>query len=644
MANKGTIKGRVSYNAKWFDFYVEWSSKPNLLENYSDVTIKSYIHTNNTAQDFDTDANRTSWIQCIGGLNKDKKDTTYLTKIHRVYWSQVGNPYLIQEATFKVPHNADGTKTITINAYADMEAYIYGADNCDIEATSIELDTIPRASSVTANDVTIGQSTTITIKKALPSFTSTIMVGSTTIATKSAETSFTHYVDDSYYQLIPNATSGKEKITCITYNGAVEVGRKTTEYNYYINELASKPTINPLIYDVNPTTINLTGNQYKLVKYLSDAETNIQSSARNGASIVANYVKNGNNEQNTSIGSFPKIENGIFDFWTKDSRGLTTEDKIQIELVPYVRLTCDLEATINPATNEATLEISGNFFNDSFGAIQNDISLQYRYKLSNSEVYSDWFDVYDVVRKSGNRYSCDTILQGFDYLKKYDFQAKASDVPTYVESNVVAVNTLPIAEWDADHFKLNVKLEGIEISATSIKDSFDNTDLTLRISEGDAFRPIDASVLAQWNGYELTYLTKDELVNAIKDNFKNYEVIWTGELYGGKSITIPYNKQVKRYLDIYFNTRLGTGEGRQLLKYTIDTTLSTDNIKSYSAGVGIAYDTESGLIYFSSECYYLASTKTLTHSRCGYFKVSDGTYTNRNNSAGYYVYQVVTHD
>ena len=83
---------------------------------------------------------------------------------------QLYNGTVIASGSLKISHNADGTKSFKLSCEAGVYSY---AVNVSASGTHT-LNTIPRASSVSATSVNIGSATTISISRASSSFTHTL--------------------------------------------------------------------------------------------------------------------------------------------------------------------------------------------------------------------------------------------------------------------------------------------------------------------------------------------------------------------------------------------------------------------------------------------------------------------------------------
>ena len=134
-----------------------------------------------------------------------------------------------KSGTLTINHKADGTAdpvsfTLTGKVYSSGTASFTG---------SLNLTTIPRASTPTIGAVTLGSPVTITTNRASDSFTHTLTYtfgnATGTIATGvGASTSWTPAL--SLSQQIPNATAGAGIITCTTYNGSTLIGTKEVPF------------------------------------------------------------------------------------------------------------------------------------------------------------------------------------------------------------------------------------------------------------------------------------------------------------------------------------------------------------------------------------------------------------------------------
>jgi hypothetical protein len=153
------------------------------------------------------------------------------------------------------------------------------------------------------------------------------------------------------------------------------------------------------------------------------------------------------------------VEVGTFDFYAKDSREYPNSDKVVKTLIPYVKLTAD--ATIqrtDPTSGNATLRVEGNYFNGSFGASNNSLTVKYR--QGNSGGYTEATPTI-----TGNAYSVSVPLTGLDYTKSFNYEVVVSDKLSTVSKPLTLQKGIPVFDWGEDDFNFNVPvtINGVNI-------------------------------------------------------------------------------------------------------------------------------------------------------------------------------------
>lgn len=360
-------------------------------------------------------------------------------------------------ASMKIAHNPDGSKSFTVSGFS---GWIYNSGNTYASSQTFTLPTIPRASSVSCSTADIGSNATISISRASSSFTHTLTYSfgslSGTIATKTSSTSVAWTIPTTFYAQIPNAKSGTGTITCDTYNGSTLIGSKSTSFTATVNESVSKPTLSPTVSDSNSTTTALTGNSSKFIKYYSNASVATGAQARNSATLKSQKITCGAKSISSASGTINSVESGSFTFSATDSRGYTTTQTVNKTLIDYIKLTCSLNAGAPTTDGVATLKISGNYWNGTFGALANTLTVQYRYKTQGGS-YGSWTTV--SATKSNNTYNATATISGLDYRTTYVFQARAVDKLATVNTDEQARRTTPIFDWSKDDFNVNGTLK-----------------------------------------------------------------------------------------------------------------------------------------------------------------------------------------
>ena len=360
-------------------------------------------------------------------------------------------------AVLKIAHTPDGSKSFTISGFS---GWIYESGTTYASAQTFTLPTIPRASSVSCSTANIGSNATITINRASTSFTHTLTYSfgslSGTIATKTSSTNVSWTIPTTFYGQIPNAKSGWGSITCDTYNGSTLIGSKSTSFTATVSESASKPTLSPTVSDSNSTTTALTGNSSKFIKYYSNASVATGAQARNSATLTSQKITCGAKSITSASGTINAVESGSFTFSATDSRGYPTTQTVNKTLIEYIKLTCSLNAGAPTTAGVATLKISGNYWNGTFGAVANTLTVQYRYKTQGGS-YGSWTTV--SATKSNNTYNATATISGLNYQTTYVFQARAVDKLATVNTDEQARRTTPIFDWSKDDFNVNGTLK-----------------------------------------------------------------------------------------------------------------------------------------------------------------------------------------
>ena len=443
MATSGIIKTDVLDDSY---FWVEWSqNSQNIEDNSTIINWSCGFHPGHKYY-----------------LNAIKMSSVVINGVEVYSGGTYSNITDYQDRTFasaamKIAHNPDGSKSFTVSGFS---GWIYESGTTYASSQTFTLPTIPRASSVSCSTANIGSNATITISRASSSFTHTLSYAfgslTGTIATKTSSTSVSWTIPTTFYAQIPNDKSGTGTITCDTYNGSTLIGSKPTSFTATVNESASKPTLNPTAVDVNTTTTALTGDSSKFIKYYSNASVSTGAQARNSATLKSQKITCGAKSISSASGTINAVESGSFTFSATDSREYPTTQTLNKTLIEYIKLTCSLNAGAPTTTGVATLKISGNYWDGTFGALANTLTVQYRYKTQGGS-YGDWTTV--SATKSNNTYNATATISGLDYQTTYVFQARAIDKLATINTDEQARRTTPIFDWSKDDFNVNGTLK-----------------------------------------------------------------------------------------------------------------------------------------------------------------------------------------
>lgn len=367
----------------------------------------------------------------------------------------------LTKGTTTIYHNADGTKSFSFSFSLQFDINYSGLGWIGTKSGSGSgtLSTIPRTSSVSATNANIGENINITINRASSSFTHTLTYAfcslSGTIATKTSSTSISWTLPTSFYTQIPNSRSSWGRVICDTYSGSTKIGSSECRFDVYVEESTNKPGISAAVIDVNETTKALTGDENKLVKYYSTIQFSITSSPKNNAGTKSiNFNYNGSSyaggSGNSWTGYFSNITSGSYYCSVTDTRDFTSGVTVNKTLIDYVPLTCAMSVSNPTASGECTVTVSGNYFNGSFGATNNTLTVQYR--------IFDWDWQYMTATFNGSTYTATARITGLDYTQLYWFEARAIDKLAEVWTQRKYVKSSPIFDWGSNDVHFHVPI------------------------------------------------------------------------------------------------------------------------------------------------------------------------------------------
>ena len=142
-----------------------------------------------------------------------------------------------------------------------------------------------------------------------------------------------------------------------------------------------------------------------------------------------------------------------------DSRGYTeytATNPIMVTMIDYIPLSIGSYSFYRPepTTGEIKLTYKGNYFNGSFGAQNNNLTVKYRYKEATSSTWNEYKSFTSTI--SGNTYSL-TISLGtdFDYQKSYDFQLVVTDKIDSITKSQTVSRGIPALFMGQDRVEVN---------------------------------------------------------------------------------------------------------------------------------------------------------------------------------------------
>ena len=153
----------------------------------------------------------------------------------------------LASGTLDISHSSDGSKTFTVSAFSGQVWKDSGYLTATAAAQSFALPTIPRATVPVIGSVVLGQTTTISLPRAVPSFTHTLTYSfgsfSGTIAEGAGTEAEWRDVPYDFATQIPSSPTGIGTLTCKTYNGSTLIGTQSVNFTVVVpNNSATQPS------------------------------------------------------------------------------------------------------------------------------------------------------------------------------------------------------------------------------------------------------------------------------------------------------------------------------------------------------------------------------------------------------------------
>ncbi len=367
---------------------------------------------------------------------------------------------VILSGNTKVTHDDSGSKSMSVAFSIDMEKSSVTPGPVSVTGETMILTSIGRASTIGATDANVGAVSVIAVTKKADSHTHSIAYRFGSLSgyvkrdgtisdaeVKFGDTSVAFVIPNEFYDQIPNSRTGKCILTCRTYSGTTKIGDdQTAEFTATASEAACKPSVSGTVLDSNQITKALTGDETKLVRYFSTALCTIAASARNGATISQKKI--GGTEVTGDTRSIESSEGGSIVFYAKDSRGYENSVIVNPTIIPYVKLTNNTSGKRTDQTSGgATLIVAGNYYNASFGAENNSLTVKYRVGDG------DYTEATPTV--NGNTYSAAINLSGLSYEQSYEVETVVSDKLSKMTKTLPIARGIPVFDWGNDDFRIN---------------------------------------------------------------------------------------------------------------------------------------------------------------------------------------------
>lgn len=385
--------------------------------------------------------------------------------------------------TITVKHNTSGDKSISVS----LTTAIYSSTTSTKSGTWT-LDSIPRKATITSAP-NFSSNGNPTIEYSNPAGTAVTSLqacisldgSNDDIAYRDISktgSSYTFYLTDAERTVLNNATTGNSR-TVRFYVKTVISGTTYTSYSSKTYTIANTAiSFSQSVYDINSTTTALTGDNSIIVKGYSTIYADSGAKAQDGATLVSQSVSCGNKVVNGASATFLNAPTGSVQFTATDSRGNTGVLTVNCLVIEYVRLTCDIGNNTPTAAGDFTLKVKGNYYNGSFGATTNTLTVQYRIKFGGGD-FGEWNTIPATI--NGNSYTAEATMGGMDYQTTYTFEARAIDKLLTVYSTD-DIQSKPIFDWSSSDFNFNVP---VKYNGNTILSADDSNNTYLFANNGD---------------------------------------------------------------------------------------------------------------------------------------------------------------
>lgn len=243
--------------------------------------------------------------------------------------------------TVNIPHNADGSKSLSISVKEGRIGGTTGLSKTTGSGTAT-LTNIPRASTISCTNGNFGGAVTVTVTRASSSFTHTLKfsIGSSYSETKTGVgTSLSYTVPASWAASIPAGTSTTMAVTCTTYSGSTQIGSATST-----TCTISVPSSWAASASISASLGGTKGDSNQVLKGLTTVTLTCTGTATTGSSISSYKWSGGSTATTASITcSTAAVGSTTYTCTVTDRRGKTASKSYTVTVV-------DPKSTISGAT------------------------------------------------------------------------------------------------------------------------------------------------------------------------------------------------------------------------------------------------------------------------------------------------------
>lgn len=423
----------------------------------------------------------------------------------------VYNGTVITTGETTIAHDSDGSKKFDVY----VAAAIYYGEVTSTGTQQFALPTIPRKSSLSASNGTLGTAQTLTVDRKSSSFTHTITYtcGNTsgTVCTKSSNTSVSWTPPLSLAEQNTTGTSVTVKFTITTYNGSTNIGTDTKNITCAIPS-SVKPACSLSVSD--PTGFASKYGGY--IKGLSKIKVAVTAESSYGSAIASyNTTANGTRYTGASFTTEALKTTGNQNVvaTVTDKRGRSGSDTETITVLDYAAPSvtslsvhrCNADGTANDQGEYVRVAFSGKVT-----ALSNKNTARYtvEYKKTTTSSYTS-----ETLTNYNDNYSVSNASYIFpaDSGSSYDVRVTIVDALTSSSKNTSASTGFTLMHWKADGTAVGIGKVAEKSYALDMGVSIELNDNDIYKNGAKAFAPAGYGLgesAAKW----VSGVSADELV------------------------------------------------------------------------------------------------------------------------------------
>lgn len=379
------LSGQITGVYRGYTLQANWTASQNIAGNYSDIKI---THTLVIGSAYSLNIGARSNTCTVDGAAQNYSSPAINRK---------GGSVTLGTTTHRVNHNADGSKSCTINDVFNINATIDGRKVSSITASgNITLDAIPRQATITsANDFTDDGTPSLQYSNA-GGFTASasLVFGGKTITRSNVITgksgTYNFSLTDAEREMLRAACTGVSMQ--VTYRLTTTIGGTayTSDMVRTMSISDAAPILGAVSYaDANTTTVAVTGDNQVIVQRQSDLQVSFgAATAQKGATITgyeatfAGVTKTSSSVVTFDFGKVDVSSDMPLVFSAVDSRGLKTPTIITVKVEPWWEPTSTVE--LQRKNNfEPETHVTATAWYASLDA-KNEVTISAKYRKSGS--------------------------------------------------------------------------------------------------------------------------------------------------------------------------------------------------------------------------------------------------------------------